>query len=156
MVNLALACAVALALILLRAAWGDLRARDIPNWIPIAIAALAPLWWLGTGIAPWPALAVQVGVAALVFAILAGMWNFGLMGGGDVKLLAALALWFAPLPFVGLLTVMAVAGGIVTVLTLIHHRIRKPQGAPEVPYGVAIAVAGLWSVANQFLTISVR
>ena len=148
-------CALLLAAILVRAAWGDLRARDIPNWIPLAILLLAPLWWWANGVAPWPALAWQVGAALLVFGLFTGLWTLGMMGGGDVKLLAALALWFAPLPLVGLLMAMAIAGGAVTLATLVHHRARRAPGAPEVPYGVAIAIAGLWSVTNHILTIRV-
>ncbi len=39
---------------------------------------------------------------------------------------------------------MALVGGIITVATLLYHRVRRRDGRPEVPYGVAIALAGLW------------
>jgi prepilin peptidase CpaA len=32
------------------------------------------------------------------------------------------------------------------------HRLRKAEGNPEIPYGVAIAFAGLWVIANDVLT----
>lgn len=152
----AILCAAALSTILLRAAWGDLRERDIPNQLPLAIMLLAPAWWWAGGVDAWPALAWQAAVAALVFAVLCGAWLLGLMGGGDVKLLAALALWFAPVPLLGMLAVMGVAGGAVTLATLIHHRLRASAAAPEVPYGVAIAFAGVWAMGHQMLTIPVR
>ena len=31
------------------------------------------------------------------------------------------------------------------------HHVRKQTGRPEVPYGVAIAVGGLWLLAQRFL-----
>lgn len=149
-------CAAALAALLLRAAWGDLRTREIPNRLPLAIMLLAPAWWWTAGVGPWPALAWQAATAALLFGVLCALWLLRLMGGGDVKLLAALALWFAPMPLLGLIAVMAVAGGAVTLATLIHHRLRAPGTAPEVPYGVAIAAAGLWAMAHRILTIPMR
>ena len=151
-----IACAAALSAILLRAAWEDLRAREIPNALPLAIMMLAPVWWWAGGAGHWPALAWQAAVAALMFALLCGAWLMGLMGGGDVKLLAALALWFAPMPLLGMLAVMGIAGGAVTLGTLVHHRVRASASAPEVPYGVAIAFAGIWAMAHEMLTIPVR
>ena len=34
---------------------------------------------------------------------------------------------------------------------LIHHRVTKQSGRPEIPYGIAISAAGLWVI---FQTIS--
>ncbi|MET0270801.1 MAG: prepilin peptidase [Sphingomonas sp.] len=149
-------CAAALTAILVHAAWGDVRTRQIPNWIPAAIALIAPFWWWASGVPSWSALGWQVGVAVVLALLLFAAWTRGMIGGGDVKLLAALALWFAPLPLLQLLTVMAIAGGGVTVLALIEHRVRRRPGPPEVPYGVAIAFAGLWAMTNEFLTSSVQ
>ena len=36
---------------------------------------------------------MQIGIAALVFTIFTGLFAIGAMGGGDVKLLGAMALW---------------------------------------------------------------
>ena len=70
----------------------------------------------------------------------------GMMGGGDVKLAAALALWFSParqLKF--LIVLMSIAGGVLTAdRRSTWHRCRKNDGRPEIPYGVAIAFGGLW------------
>ncbi len=86
----------ALALLLVVACWYDLRSRTIPNGLNIAIALLAiPFWW-SLGLALWPDAAIQLGVAVLVFGLFAIAFAFGAMGGGDVKLIGALALW---LPF---------------------------------------------------------
>ena len=78
---------------LLVACWYDLRTRTIPNGLNLAIALLAiPFWW-SIGLPLWPDVAIQIGVACAVFAVFAGAFALGAMGGGDVKLVAAIALW---------------------------------------------------------------
>jgi prepilin peptidase CpaA len=46
---------------------------------------------------------------------------------------------------------MSFAGGVLTLATVASHRIRKLSGAVEVPYGVAIAFAGIWLIGQRFL-----
>lgn len=140
-----------LAALLVVAAVVDLRKREIPHWVVIAVAALAvPFWW-STGLSPWPDVALQLGVAAIVFAGFALAFARGWMGGGDVKLLTALVLWLPWQAVVALLVIMSFAGGALTVATVIHHRMKKAGGVPEIPYGVAIAFAGLWLIGQRFL-----
>ena len=82
-----------LAAAMLWAAIGDWRSRTIPNWLNGTIALLAiPFWW-SVGLDLWPGVAVQIGLAAAVFGLFALAFRFGAMGGGDVKMAAALALW---------------------------------------------------------------
>jgi prepilin peptidase CpaA len=145
--------AAVLAIALTRAAWGDLQTRTIPNWLNIAIAAGAPLWWWANGWQLWPDVTIQIGFAVGIFIIFAACFAMGAMGGGDVKLITALSLWLPFQSLVQMLFVMAVLGGIVTLGTLLIHRLRKQTGAPEVPYGVAISIAGIWVLANDLLTI---
>jgi prepilin peptidase CpaA len=64
------------------------------------------------------------------------------MGGGDVKMLAALALWLPLDGGVKLLVIMSLAGGVLTMVMLLRHRAQKP-GKLEIPYGVAIAFGGI-------------
>ena len=100
-----------LAIALLVAAFTDLRSRHIGNWLNGAIALAAPLFGWASGLSLWPDVALQLGVALAAFAVLAGLFALRAMGGGDVKLLTALALWIEPLAFVKLLIIMALAGG---------------------------------------------
>lgn len=100
----------ALATALLVAALTDLRSRTIANTLNLAIALAAPLWWLATGLA-LSAIGWQLALAAATLAVASLLFAAGQMGGGDVKLLAALALWF-PLPcFLQLFVLMAILGG---------------------------------------------
>jgi prepilin peptidase CpaA len=140
--------------LLLYAAWGDLRTRTIPNALNAAIALGAPLWWYANALPLWPDIALQIGVAFVVFAIFAGFFALGAMGGGDVKMLAALALWLRAPALLDMLFVMAVIGGGVTIATMIVHKLQRREGRPEIPYGVAISCAALWIFANELLTTS--
>lgn len=133
------------------AACGDIRARIIPNRLNLAIALAAPLFWWATGVTLWPGVAVQVGVALAVFALFTGLFALGMMGGGDVKLIAAVALWLPWRATIDALVLTAVLGGVVTLMTLLVHRIRRSPGNPEVPYGVAIAMAAVTVCAEPYL-----
>ena len=141
----------ALAALLLVACWCDLKARTIPNGLNLAVALLAiPFWWT-SGLALWPDVALQLGVAALVFCLFAIAFAFGAMGGGDVKLVAAIALWLPPSSVLALLFIMSVAGGALTLAMLIRHKLARRPGQLEIPYGVAIAFGGLWLISERFL-----
>jgi len=83
--------------------------------------------------------------------LLALAFQMGMMGGGDVKLAAALALWFPPLVTVKFLVLMSLAGGVVTALALLAHRWARREGRPKIPYGVAIAFGGLAILAEPYL-----
>ena len=146
--------AAALAIALVHAAIGDLRARIIPNWLNVAIALGAPMWWWTNGWSFWPDVTLQLAIGVVIFLIFAGCFAIGAMGGGDVKLITALSLWLPFVPLMRMLFAMAILGGIVTVVTLAYHHLRKRPDNPEIPYGVAISLAGLWVFANDLLTIS--
>lgn len=137
--------------LLLSAGIQDVRTREIANWKNAAIALLAPLWWASIGLSPWPDMAVQVGVAALVFALFVAAFALGQMGGGDVKLIGALALWLPPMHLLDMLLAMSLIGGALTLAMLIERRLRQDSAAVEVPYGVAIAIAGLLSLREPLL-----
>lgn len=135
-------CGLVFAATLVAAALCDLRSRTIPNLLPAILTAvfIPAAWFAGMNVsqAAWhlAAAVVVFGAAAVLFALRA--W-----GGGDAKLVAAVALWlgFAALP--RFVAIMALAGGVLAVLALLLQGRRA-----KVPYGVAIALAGLdWAAA---------
>jgi prepilin peptidase CpaA len=143
-----------LGLILVSAGIEDAHHRRIANWKNAAIALLALPWWIANGLSVWPDMAMQLGVALIVFALFAAAFHFGLMGGGDVKMIAALALWFPIAPLAMMLVIMSLAGGAITVAMMIDKWLRRQSAQPEVPYGIAIAIAALLTlrepIFNQF------
>lgn len=104
----------ALAIALLVAVVTDLRSRTIGNWLNAGIALAAPLFWLASELALWPGVAIQLGIAALTFAICCLFFAIRQMGGGDVKLLTALALWMPPAAYLDLLVIMVMVGWVLT------------------------------------------
>ena len=149
--NISLGLMAIFGLLMIAAAISDLRSRTISNELNAAIALLAIPFWIASGLALWPDMPVQFGAAFAVFLVFAGLFAIGAMGGGDVKMIGAVMLWI-PLPlFLPMLTVMAVGGGILSAVMLIHMKIRRSETPVEVPYGVAIAAAGLWALHQQYL-----
>lgn len=144
-------CLVALlAILMVAAAVSDLRSRTISNDLNAAIALLAIPFWVANGLALWPDIPLQFGAALAVFLVFVGMFAVGAMGGGDVKMIGAVMLWI-PLPlFLPMLTVMAIAGGILSAVMLVGTKLRPSDTPVEVPYGVAIAAAGLWALHQQY------
>ncbi|MCC3304136.1 prepilin peptidase [Sneathiella sp. HT1-7] len=162
-------------LVLIAALW-DVFSRRIPNLLPLIIAALYLLQatiagdWANL---PWHLLC---GMGVLVVGIM--IFALGWLGGGDVKLLAALALWAGPDHLILLLLMTCLAGGALAlayVLPIILSRnpmisngidwifvkvlrTRAPHlqtGTAlglKLPYGVAIAVAG-FVVFYQFFRV---
>ena len=134
----------ALAAMMIYAAWTDIRRREIDNGLNGAIALMAPLFWWSAGLPVWPDMALQILTGLIVLALFAILFAMGAMGGGDVKMIAALSLWLPLGLLMPMLFVMAIAGGVLTAAMLIRHRITKSQAELEIPYGVAIAAGGLW------------
>ena len=142
----------ALAIALAIAAYTDLRRRQIDNWLNASIALGAPLFWL-VNQQGWVDIVFHLIIALVMFILLAGLFALRAMGGGDVKLLSALALWIEPVWFVKLLMVMSVLGGLLTLVVVVRHFSSRRKGRIAVPYGIAISFAGLWALASQYLPV---
>lgn len=143
-----------LAGLLLWAAIDDARRRIIPNWLTATVAIGAIGWWWANGLPIQPDILLRVAFAIGAFLVFAGLFALGAMGGGDVKLIAAVALWLTPFQLLRMLVWMALLGGVLTVAMLVRARIRRDKGTPEIPYGVAIVAATLFVLANDLLTNS--
>ncbi len=142
---------VALALILVWIAWVDSQTYTISNRINLIVAGLGLVYWWSIQLPIWPDGAIRLGVAAAVFGLFAIAFYIGMMGGGDVKLAAALALWFTPHGTLSFIVIMSLAGGLLTLIVAGLHMKRGKEGRPEVPYGIAIAAGAMWLLAQRFL-----
>jgi prepilin peptidase CpaA len=141
------------------AAYGDVRARHIPNSLPLAIGALALVQLTPVG-DPHPAL-WTIGAAAMIFVLGLLQWRLGLLGGGDVKLLAAAALLVGSRDLFDFLFLMSLGGAAVSLAVFGASRLGGPSplllpypgrtaARPSVPYGVAIATAAAWVLIRQY------
>ena len=145
---------------LLVAAGFDFWTYRIPNVVTGTLAALyfpcALVWgydinWLS-----------HAGACALVLAVGLGSFRFGILGGGDVKLLAAVALWlgFTQALLVFVLAVALFGGALALLLLVLRgglalHAIPLAGYVPTalqprapIPYGVAVAAGGLWVISS--------
>jgi prepilin peptidase CpaA len=147
----------AFAVVMAAAAFEDFRRLVIPNLLPILLCVLWPLYFAA---APslYGALAA-VGCAAAVFIVGAVLFAYGQLGGGDVKLLGAAALWAGPSGTPTLLLLTAVIGGALAIFLLmpgVAHIVaaarallsRSPPSVEhglkmKMPYGLAIIGAAL-------------
>lgn len=144
---------IALAIALLYASFTDIRSRTIGNRLNLAIAAGAPLYWWASGMTLYPDVVWQLGFAIAMAAILIGIFALGLLGGGDIKLLGAIALWLSPLLFLKMLMIMAVAGGALAIFFVARRIVFKPKTPGRLPYGVAIAAGALWVILPQLIAV---
>jgi prepilin peptidase CpaA len=139
----------ALAIALAIAAITDLQRRQIDNWLNAAIALSAPLYWWASGLVLWPDLAAQVGVALAVFILFAAVFARGGMGGGDVKLLAALALWLPPLVFFSVIFLTSLVGGAMSMVA--GARNLSLEAGQTVKRRLALAATALWVSGSCYL-----
>lgn len=155
--------------LLLWAAISDLQRFVIPNRISLALVALFPIY-LATGYLSGAPVDWIGGLmaGALVFTVGFGLFTLGVMGGGDVKLLAAVALYAGLNGLLAFTVVTALAGGLLSATLLTAKMIslnRIPANLRAVmlpaggrfpvlraalrtntPYGAAIAFGGLFII----------
>jgi len=157
---------VALTGLVCTAAWLDFTTHRIPNWLTV------------TGLAAAMTLRAPLGPAALVtgleglgvgLAVSLGLYALRAIGGGDVKLLAAVGAFFGFPAVIGALALMAVLGGAFALVSMVRRgllpllllntvelvkswrslgragqlRTLESPGALTIPYGVPIALGTL-------------
>lgn len=147
--TLAYATLGALAIALLVSIYTDIRYRLIYNKVTIAVALGAPVYWLASGSFNLPDIGIHLLTATLTFGFFAVAFHFGAMGGGDVKLFAALALWFHWIEVIRLILYASIIGALVTIIFLVIHKLKQGNGRARIPYGVAISVSGLWIAGER-------
>ena len=146
------------AAILIMAALSDGRRLLIPNQLPLSLLILYPAYLLTGG--EWHGgLDLLVGLAAFIGCF--GFFVGGVMGGGDVKLFSVVALWAGTRYGVDLILATSLIGGAMALVLaspygiwvpvpMVRSRMFGAAPRPAVPYGIAIAGAGLL-VAWQML-----
>lgn len=157
--------AVVLTGVLIWAAASDVSDRRIPNRAVLAVLGLFVFWVVadrGAG------LASSLVAGAIAFAVAYGLYVFKIVGAGDAKLFAALALFagLAHLPLFALATVWT--GGLMALASLAARPRRamiiiamRGQGdhGRGIPYGVAIGVGAavvLWGYLFGVLPMTVQ
>ncbi|MGY8661320.1 A24 family peptidase [Bradyrhizobium sp. UFLA05-109] len=155
-------------LLLLYVATIDVATRLIRNEICLALALIGIAGQLAS-----PMQLVESLISAtILFLLLFMIYQRGMIGGGDVKLLVALAIGLPLTGIIQLLTVTALAGGVLALVHLVMRLLPYPRLAPAgssivrrvyaverwrhlrhapLPYGVAIACGGIWTIFSKGL-----
>ncbi len=165
MPEMAVVLRIIVSILLAVAAATDVRARIIPNRLTAAVA-IAGL--LHAGVQGFLFSAGHIALVGGLFALCVGLFACAAIGGGDAKLVPAVAIGLPVASWPTFLFVMAVVGGLIALAMLLQERMRsaRPAGAEVgsgspmravdsctsdsssgVPYGVAIAAGGwaaLW------------
>jgi prepilin peptidase CpaA len=155
-------------LLLLYVAMMDIATRLIRNGICLMLALLGIASQLAGPTHAAESLLVATIMSLLLMVIYQRRW----IGGGDVKLLIALAIGLPLMGVIQLLTVTALAGGVLALVHLMMRLLPYPKLAPAgsslvrrvyaverwrnlrhapLPYGVAIACGGIWTVLSHGL-----
>lgn len=146
----------------------DFRTLLIPNWISLALlAAFAPFAVLHL---PLSAIGGHFLVMAIVLALSVFFFVVGWVGGGDVKLMSAIALWMGPGHVAAFVVLMALLGGMLAISIMaiekfgrwldprvlnlaLFRRLGELADSRQCPYGVAIGVAGLIVSFDLFTSV---
>jgi len=145
--------------------WFDASRFIIPNWLVLCVLALYPSYLF---LSPIPVDWVgALGVAVIAFAIGLALFAGNIMGGGDVKLLAACCLWVGMPPILEYVIHTTLIGGILSIALLVGRPVMGylwlktiksdtmprlfEKGAP-IPYGLAIAGGMLILIAQNKIT----
>lgn len=150
----------AAAVLLLRLSLEDLRQRRLPNSLVARYGALCPAMLLisGAPAAQW----LQHGILTAVgFLVLLTLFAARAVGGGDVKLGTAVVAWTDPQDLMPVLLVISLTGLLLALTGLLVNarglrstlgrglgrRIRRSLRVRRgVPYGVALAMGGLFTM----------
>jgi prepilin peptidase CpaA len=154
-------------LLLLYVAMIDIATRLIRNEICLVLALLGSAQFAS------PMQVTESLIAAtILLLLLMVIYQRGWIGGGDVKLLVALAIGLPLMGVIQLLTITALAGGVLALVHLMMRLLPYPKPAPAgsslarrvyaierwrnlrhapLPYGVAIACGGIWTVFSHGL-----
>jgi prepilin peptidase CpaA len=143
----------------------DLTRRRIPNAVVglVLLAGLLAQWREGGAMALASGAVAGLAVGVLLF----GLWSAGKVGGGDVKLVAAVSVWVGPERLPMFLVVSGLAAAVLGLVVLATSRtelqraLRVVVGAPPpagtaaaprrtVPVAVAVTAAAFALLTGRF------
>ena len=151
--------------------WGiisDIRNYILSNNLSISVTLLYFVFlgalFYSQSLPPYSYIAYSIGIAILIFIVLAALFAFNLIGGGDVKLIPAVSLWAGPALTVKFLLITMICGGLVSLIYLGIRYLKKSNFKSKssenvnyfvsesaelekeennIPYGIAISIGGL-------------
>jgi len=148
----------------------DIRRLIIPNQVSLSLVIIFLPAALAAGLM-WSDIAIHIGIGLAVFVVGIILFALGLIGGGDVKLMSAISIWFGWPEVYGFLLLFAILGGILAVVVMILRKAKRLPGplaalpwlnvgeskdaAPGMPYGIAIGIAALLLMPQHSILVTV-
>jgi prepilin peptidase CpaA len=142
-------------ILMIAAAVTDVRAYRIPNWLSGLTAALFFPVAMIAGFSMYDLL-MHASAGLLLLVICFVLFQFGIMGGGDAKLIAAAGLWFGLSDSGYFIQVTAMCGGALAlammVWSIFKYAVQLDLGdlipairkvSPKLPYGIALAAGAI-------------
>lgn len=161
------------------AALSDIRKYILSNRLCLSVALLYPVFITSLYINKTPPsleyVAYSIGIALVIFFVLLAFFAYGLLGGGDVKLIPAVVLWAGPNFTLNFLLITALCGGLIAILIISFQYIKKyltkgksseninlsmSQSSQSInkenriPYGIGISAGGLYIAFKLFQALN--
>jgi prepilin peptidase CpaA len=123
----------------------DLAVRTIPNWIPACVALAGLVLRIQAG-----NLIAGLGIAAVLLLILGLLWLRGFIGGGDMKLIPAVALVLPPAGTPAFILSVSLAGGVLALIYLaLRFIVPRPQPGPRRGFLARVVKAEAWRMHRR-------
>ncbi|MCK5425203.1 MAG: prepilin peptidase [Emcibacter sp.] len=171
MVLLTILLLIFFSLLMGRAVYSDLASLTLSNRLCIATVLLYPIYLFaiyldGHGL-PVQDVLISLGISIIIFVVCVGLFALNVMGGGDVKFIPAVALWAGAAHIVNYLFITSLVGGAFAAAIIVKNRIKaskyykssvninfsvQKEEEDAVPYGVGIAIGGLYVAFQLFTT----
>ncbi len=163
---LSIAALLVFPLLMAFAASSDLLTMRISNKLVLALVLGFVVLALIVGL-PLDVIGLHFACAAIVLVVGFGFFAFGWIGGGDAKLAAATTLWLGFGMMLPYIVYASLLGGALTMILLAARRWPLPDNIRRiawidrlhneksgVPYGIALAAAGLLVYSQSIIFVS--
>ena len=134
--------------LLLVTAWRDVVTRTIPDTIGLVLVATGAIARI---VNDGPsALALSIGAALLLFVLLMVVYSRGFIGGGDVKIMTALAVGLSPLDCYRFVIATAIAGGFLSIGYLLLSRRSAGIHARRTSVLARVVAVEVWRIRRRW------
>ncbi|MGE3770940.1 MAG: prepilin peptidase [Bdellovibrionales bacterium] len=150
-IDIALIVLAAASLTMLFIMWSDIRQFRIPNIATALLLILGIIFGFVTNNFDWLS---HASAALILFIICFALFHYGLLGGGDTKLIPVVGFWVGFAYLLPFLLIMTGAGAVLGIVVAVFSAIRTRKLSADaenktawrkkaMPYGVAIGFASL-------------
>ncbi|MFC7048937.1 A24 family peptidase [Emcibacter nanhaiensis] len=172
---LTLSSVIIFAGLMVWAAISDIRHYRLSNRLCLTVLALYPIhlaaFFIDYNTFPLALAGWSIVIALVIFGVCLVFFAMNVMGGGDVKLIPVVALWAGPALVLNYLMIMSLTGGLLAALILAKNKFIASKAAKsseninfsmaqmehtKVPYGVGIALGGLYVAIRLYMSLNGR